>query len=395
MLNVADAFEKITAIEHTNASQEVSLNGLGFYALNQNVLASQDYPPFDRVAMDGVALCLLKDSLKQYHIQACQKAGDEPLTLKSNDHCIEVMTGAMLPKGCNCVVAYEDILIEDDVVSIKPNTRLQYMHNVHLKGSDFSKGQKLYNKYSPINAITWSILAFEGITKIQVTQKPNIAVFATGDEIVSPHEKNIKPFQIRQSNTYFIQSVLEQNHYDVDMVDVLKDNDTLTFEKLKNALNCHDVLIFSGAVSKGKYDFLPAVLKDLGVRELVCKVAQKPGKPLWVGLGPKNQKVFALPGNPLATFVCMRRYVLPALNQFYFGHKDREMFVFVQEPVKQNERLTLFLPVKVHVDASAVFQAKLMPFGGSGDFVSIRESDGFIQVNPHHHSQIYPYYSWN
>jgi molybdopterin molybdotransferase len=142
------------------------------------------------------------------------------------------------------------------------------------------------------------------------------------------------------------------------------------------------VLILSGGVSMGKFDLVPKALKTLGVQQVFHKVAQRPGKPLWFGIGPTGQAVFGLPGNPVSTLVCLLRYVIPALTTAMRTTPGRPERVALAAPVSFDLALTYFLPVAIEHDTAGTPWAQPRPTNGSGDFVALIATDGFLELPP-------------
>jgi molybdopterin molybdotransferase len=168
------------------------------------------------------------------------------------------------------------------------------------------------------------IIAANGYAEVQVYEEPSIAVISTGDELVDLGDFP-QDHQIRRSNPYALKA--ELNCFQFNRVDLfhLHDDRAELFSELKKILEQYDILVLSGGVSAGKYDFLPQIFADLGVKEIFHKVSQRPGKPFW--FGSKVEKlVFALPGNPVSAVTCLRRYVVPALLEMRPGENHVEVY---------------------------------------------------------------------
>lgn len=210
-------------------------------------------------------------------------------------------------------------------------------------------------------------MASAGKTIVKVQMPPSVAVISTGDELVEI-TVNPLPYQIRMSNSYLLAAALERVGVKANLFH-LTDDKELLFNKLKEILSNHDVILLSGGVSAGKKDFVPEILTDLGVKKLFHKVAQKPGKPFWFGKTDEGKTVFALPGNPVSTFLCFCKYFLERKNESVILDKD----LFFKPD------LTYFVPVKTYFQ-----EGKLMatPFEGSGsaDFANLTDCDGFVEL---------------
>jgi molybdopterin molybdotransferase len=348
--------------------------------LRENIYAERDQPPFDRVAMDGVALASHTPAAS-LRIQATQAAGDAPLTLTGRGQCIEVMTGAVLPAGCDCVVPVEEYAVTGGGVTFAPGTRIEAWRNVHRRGSDTRQGTLLVAAGARLRAPEIAIAASAGMARIRVSSQPMLAVISTGNELVEPGEP-VLAHQIRRSNVYAIVSALREHGFQRVADEHLRDDAAEMHERLHFHLETHDVLVLSGGVSAGRFDLVPAVLQELGVREVFHHVAQRPGKPLWFGVAPSGAAVFGLPGNPVSSLVCYTRYVLPALLGS-LGHSGRPPErIALGAPVKIGAPLTHFMPVRLEQDDWGRPWAQPAPTNGSGDFTALAGTDGFVELPP-------------
>ena len=213
-----------------------------------------------------------------------------------------------------------------------------------------------------------------------VSRQPRVMVISTGDELVEPGEP-VADHQVRRSNAYGVTAALQLHGYGSVHDAHLQDDAASMHSALGEMLAAHDVLILSGGVSKGKFDFVPQVLKALGVKEVFHQVAQRPGRPHVVRGGPQGQLVFGLPGNPVATLICLARFVLPAMRaamQWRAGARER---IALLEP-GSGRKMTYFMPVALRPEAPALAQASTRPPQGSGDFLALAGTDGFVELPP-------------
>ena len=286
------------------------------HILREDIFADRDQPPFHRVAMDGIAIdySAWQKGRARFLIVGMQKAGVPALSLKNEEACIEVMTGAVLPDGCDCVIRYEDIKINEKVAEVRPDLTLKPMQNIHQQAFDFRKDELILRAGVRILPPQIAILASVGKSKVLVDKKPKIAVISTGDELVEIHEP-VARHQIRQSNAYALEAGLKHLGYNQVSRYHVNDDRQILLECLTNALSCADMLILTGGVSMGKYDFVPEVMDLLEVNVLFHKVKQRPGKPFWFGKSKEDQCVFALPGNPVSAIICFYRYIVPQLRR--------------------------------------------------------------------------------
>lgn len=352
--------------------------------LRENIYAERDAPPFDRVAMDGIAVDSsgLSGGARKLRIQATQAAGDPPLVLDSHDACIEVMTGAVLPNGCDSVVAVEELTLQDGRAELAPGVSVQAGQNVHRRGSDSRQGALLVSAGVRLRAPEIAIAAAAGMPRIRVSSQPMLAVISTGNELIEPGEP-VLPHQVRRSNAYAIVTELRSQGFQRVADDHITDDLAELKRRLKFHLETHDVLVLSGGVSMGKFDLVPQALDELGVRTVFHKVAQRPGKPFWFGVANSGAAVFALPGNPVSTLVCLRRYVIPALfaslGQAPIPSPEK---IALGAPVTVTPALTYFMPVRLELDDWGRPWAVPQPTNGSGDFTALAGTDGFVELPP-------------
>ncbi len=351
--------------------------------LRENVYAERDQPPFDRVAMDGMALAssAVASGRRRFKLQAMQAAGEPPTALASDENCVEVMTGAVLPGGCDTVVPVERLQSADGYVEIDGGAGSVPWKNVHRRASDRTQGALLLAAGSVLNAPEIAVAASAGMARVRVSSQPAIVVVSTGNELVEPGDP-IAPHQIRRSNAYAVVAALRQRGFQRVADDHLPDDAQRLRERLRLHLQTHEVLVISGGVSMGRFDLVPKALEDIGVRCVLHGVAQRPGKPMWYGTSHEGRSVFALPGNPVSTLVCLVRYVVPALYAAMGMPAASRERVALAAPIHSAAQMTGFVPVRVSHDDWARPWATPCPTNGSGDFASLAMTDGFIELPP-------------
>jgi molybdopterin molybdotransferase len=350
--------------------------------LRENIYAERDHPPFDRVAMDGIALSTAgaSNNTGRLRVSGTQAAGDPPRTLSDPDSCIEIMTGAMLPRGCDAVVAVEQVQRNGEFAEIGRKV-VQPWQNVHRRGSDCQQGALLLAAGTRLSAPEVAIAAGAGMARLRVSAQPMIVVISTGNELVEPGEV-IEPHQVRRSNAYGITAALRQHGFARVADDHVRDDEAQLTERLGFHLRTHDVLILSGGVSMGKLDLVPKVLEKLGVNLVFHHIAQRPGKPMWFGISQSGPAVFALPGNPVSTMVCLSRYVLPAMRAAMGQAPAEAQRIALTAPVEVKAPLAFYMPVKLKSDDWGRTSAEPKPTNGSGDFTALAGTDGFVELPP-------------
>jgi molybdopterin molybdotransferase len=351
--------------------------------LREPIYAERDQPPFDRVAMDGIALDsrAIGASARTFRIQGMQPAGDPPQRLESTGACIEVMTGAVLPEGCDAVVPVEQISVRGTEAQIAADLAIEPWQNVHRRGTDTRQGTLVLNSGVRLGAPEIAIAASAGMARIRVASQPALAVISTGNELIEPGEP-VLPHQVRRSNAYAIVAALKGQGFGRVADDHVRDDLKELTARFEFHLDTHDVLVLSGGVSMGRLDLVPQALAALKVRTVFHKVAQRPGLPLWFGVAASGAAVFALPGNPVSTLVCVARYVLPALFAMMGAAPREPAKIALGAPVTVRPPLALFMPVRIEIDDSGRPWAMPRPTNGSGDFTALAGSDGFVELPP-------------
>ena len=373
MLSVKEAFEIICNQHIEGKSMRVGLMDSIGKKLAEDIFADSDLPPFNRVMMDGIAIRYEElESYNRFKIQGIQAAGKSNQFDLISGHCIEIMTGALLPQSFDTVIPYEDITIETGFATITIPPK-KFQANVHLQATDFKKGDTLVSKGTCISPAEIGILASVGISEPLIVSMPRIAIISTGDELVNIENHPLN-FQIRKSNVYTIQAALKKELYLDALTFHVSDQSDEIKSKLNEILQSFEIIILSGGVSKGKFDLIPTVLKELGVNELFHRIKQKPGKPFWFGVSASNL-VFALPGNPVSTLVCCYRYVIPFLQSQLMNLKPEFEMISIDCDYFKKGNMTYFLPVKKTVQVASPSDGN-----GSGDFAHLANVDGWIEL---------------
>jgi molybdopterin molybdotransferase len=398
VISVEEAVSFIQKDVSLEFSVEKKLIDLSGQRLAQNIYGERNQPPFDRVAMDGIAINLAawkKEELDQalLIITGIQQAGEERLELSDKFGAIEVMTGAPLPTGCDCVIRYEDISIENEAVKLADNLNLKHMQNVHREGSDFKEGELILKQNIVLDGPKIAAIASQGLSSVKVIEFPKVAIVSTGNELIDPGKK-IKDYQIRKSNSFAIQGLLNSFGFSSENISTfhLEDNKEIIHKYLVNIFAQHDLVILTGGISMGKFDFLPSVFNGLEVNTVFHKITQKPGKPMLYGRGKGGQYIFSLPGNPVSSLICLRKYLIEAFV------KPESKNAVLTKKVEFKKKMTYFLPVTITYDPKGRTLATPVEGNGSGDYIMLSKSDGFIELNKESDEffpeEIYPVYMW-
>ncbi len=309
MITVKEALEILI----TNCKQakivNVSLSEAQNLFLAKAIYAPINVPSFNQSAMDGYAFKFV-DLKNELIVVEEIAAGDTREVKIKQGQAVRIFTGAKVPDSCDTVVMQELTKVKENKLIMK-DVGLKFGGNIRKEGHQIKQGDLALEKGSRINPATIGFLASLGITSVKVYQKPRVIILATGNELIQTGNP-IKKGQVYESNTIMLQAALKSIGLDSNVV-FIADNLEETIEVITQSLNHSDILVLSGGISVGDYDFVKPALEENDVTELFYKVKQKPGKPLF--FGKKNEKlVFALPGNPAAALNCFYMYVLPAIN---------------------------------------------------------------------------------
>jgi molybdopterin molybdotransferase len=350
--------------------------------LREDLRADRDLPPFDRVTMDGYALRhdALAAGTRVFRVASVQAAGMRAGSLgRDSDACIEIMTGAVLPAGADCVVPYEDTVREGTSVTVSAAGGIAAGNAIHRRGSDHGAGALVVPAGTRLTGREIAVAAACGNSSVTVSFSPRIAVVATGDELVEV-DAVVAAHQIRRSNDYALRAALVAAGYPRVERFHLRDMQHEIEHMLWHIMAEFDVVLIAGGVSKGKFDYLPAELDRQGVRRIFHGVGQRPGKPFWFGLSQRKTPVFALPGNPVSSYTCLHRYVLPALGQASGLAADSPVLASLAAPQAINPGMARLLPVSVSSGPDAVLLAKPARDNTSGDFAGLVGTDGFVEL---------------
>ncbi|MEL6134255.1 MAG: molybdopterin molybdotransferase MoeA [Bacteroidota bacterium] len=379
MLTVSEATEIILSEVPADRMQHLPLELCLGRTLAEDLVADRPFPPFDRVMMDGIAISYqtFADGKRVFEVEGVAAAGSPMQILADPQACLEVMTGAMLPQGTDTVIRYEDVEIQDGKATVNV-AHLEKGKHIHWQGSDRQLKEVIVSKGRQISSAEIGVAATVGRSALATYTVPKALVISTGDELV-PVDHTPLPYQIRQSNGYTLSSLLSAWGLETDYAHLV-DEVAVIEEKMQRFLQTYALIILSGGVSKGKFDFIPQVMASLGVQKKFHRVAQRPGKPFWFGVAPSGTRIFALPGNPVSSFVCTLRYIQPWLRALQ-GLPPFEMhYAVLQADIHFKPDLTYFAQVNLSQGREGILKAYPVEGHGSGDLANLVYADAIMEL---------------
>jgi molybdopterin molybdotransferase len=374
MISPLEAIELLKNITIPFRTEKMPLAKTLGMNIAEKIVADRDFPPFDRVMMDGIAV---KDiSAPTWKIEGILFAGEPAKAIKKMDGALEIMTGATAPRGTEAIIKIEDLKIEKKIASYIGKTPLEKGQFIHLQGADAEAGCVLVKKRTKIGPVEIAIAATVGKAHIEVESKPHVHIFSTGDEIVGLHETPAD-HQIRSSNVMMLKSVLLSKGFKANSSH-LADSAEKIKSSIDKALESNDIILLSGGVSSGKKDLVPSVLAEAGFETVFHKISQKPGKPLLVATRHDGKVVFAFPGNPISTLTCFWVYFLPWVSGEWAEYSVKEI-KFLPKP---SAELDQWIPVE---------NGEVLAHNGSSDLISWSRADGLVWQKAGDKSKKLPY----
>lgn len=381
MISVDQALRLVLKNTRSFGKERVGLESALGRVLAEDLLADRDIPPFNRATMDGIAIKFadFESGKREFQVKAIQAAGDKPVARLGHGECVQIMTGAAVPDGADTVIPIELITLNGKWAKL-PDTGINRGQFIHRRGSDKASGSVVAPAGCIVTPAVTAIAASVGQAQINVSRLPRIVVITTGDELVDIGKKPTK-YQIRRSNSYATWAVMKK-YAIVSDTQHLPDDAAVIKRQLMRFMSSYDAIIISGGVSKGKFDYVPQVLADLSVKTLFHGVKQKPGKPFWFGVCQGGPVVFALPGNPVSTFLCLYKYFLPWLRASLGTAEPPVRYAILNQKADLPGGVHLFLQAKLHTDPKGELLANPINNTGSGDFTSLLEADAFLELPP-------------
>jgi molybdopterin molybdotransferase len=344
------------------------------------VFADRDYPPFDRSTRDGFAV---RSAEAQFPGARLECVGE----LRAGGHfdgeilsgqCVEIMTGAAVPKGADAVVMIEHTKREGRTITLERAAHAG--DHIVARGTEARQGTLLVAAKSRMGYAEMALAAQAGATRLDVYAAPPLAILSTGDEVVDARSTP-GPLQVRNSNGISIEILARTAGAETVQLGNAPDEKTALCRLIERGLQ-EDILVLSGGVSMGKYDLVEQVLADLGAEFHFTGVAIRPGRPAVFGTC-RGKLVFGLPGNPVSTMVTFELFVLPAIDVLSGGN-GRPLPVFrakLASPVHEKGPIVHFLPARIEWEGREA-RATQLPWQGSGDIVALALANGFLVVGP-------------
>ncbi len=342
--------------------------------LATNVVSDMNMPPFNKTAVDGYA-CRMIDAKGELEVIEIIPAGSIPSKTVEKGQCSKIMTGAMIPKGADCVLMVEDTkeVSKDRIIFTGDKPR----PNICILGEDMKTGDVAIRKGTTLSAQHIAIMAALGCTQPTVTVKPSVAVLVTGDELVEPNQVPTGG-QIRNSNGHQLVGQILKANATPNYIGIVKDTEDATYDAIAKALKESDIIILTGGVSMGDYDYVPSVMKKLGIQILFDSIAIQPGKPTKFGV-KDGKLIFGLPGNPVSSYMQFEILVKPAIQKLMGGEPNSKSVVRL--PLtngykrKKVERLGL-IPVLVNENN----KVEAVEFHGSAHIFALAKAQGYIMI---------------
>ena len=358
-------------IKSTNSLNRVSAS---------NILSLANHPAADNAAFDGFAINskdtkkLNKKKRKLFKILRTVVAGDKPFNKKLKKfQSVEIMTGGVIPNGFDTIIPIEQIIFYPN--KIKPShilidKKVNKFQHVRFKGSDYKKNDLLIKKGTILQSNHILALKTLGIKNIKVKKIPNILFFSTGNEITN--EDKVPSWKVRNSNSHYIRS--KDKFFLFNFIDggILRDKDELVFEKqIKKVLNSKiDIIITSGAVSAGKFDYVPRIIKKFNLSNHFKGVAIRPGKPiLFAKIAGKQKAIFGLPGNPISSAACFRFFVYPYLENLLGVVKEKPIKAILKNEFIKKENFTRFVKSKLNTTKDGKIEVNIL----KGDYTKAKK----------------------
>lgn len=373
MITFEEAFQIIMRYVFDTGTETIPFNDSCCRILAEDIPSDTDMPSFNRSAVDGYA-CHSSEIYNELEVIEVIRAGMVPQKAVGKNQCSKIMTGAIVPDGCDIVfmVEYSQILPDG---KIKFTGSVQ-KPNISYKGEDVKAGDVVLKRGKFIKPQDVAVMASAGHTKVIVKKMPDVGIISTGDELVEPSELP-QLSQIRNSNAYQLLAQVTRAGGKGHYYGIAPDIENVTFEIITKAISENDIVLLTGGVSMGDFDFVPSVLKRAGVEILFDQVNVQPGKPTTFGSHPKAV-VFGLPGNPVSSFIQFETLIRPFISKmmgYNWKPVEHQMKMAVRYERKSTNRMG-WIPVTVNDDMEVI----PVDIHGSAHITALPYSDGIIMM---------------
>lgn len=382
MIPIAEAIKIVLAQSSALPVESVAISESIGRILAEDIVADTDLPPFDRAQMDGYAVRAadVAEVPARLKIVGESAAGAGWHHKMKAGEAVRIMTGAPVPPGADAVQQVELTREVDDGAVVEILKAVDPGRSIVSQGDEIKAGQTVLRAGEEITAQSIATLASFGYAQVEVARQPRVAVMATGSELVDVDQKPGRD-QIRDSNNYTIEAYARRAGATVERLRLAGDDTEQLKQQMASALERCEVLITSGGVSMGVYDFTKAAFKELGAEIFFEKVALRPGKPTVFGrIGEKL--VFGLPGNPVSVAVTFNLFVRTALRAMQGAREPRMLHehAVLARDVKGSPDRESYLPATLRMDEKGTLLAEPVKWGGSSDFVAFARATGLINV---------------
>ncbi len=387
MITFEQALEIVLNQSVATETESISFRDAPGRVLAMPVVSDRDMPPFDKSAMDGYA-CKRSDLASRMKVVEVIRAGVSPLRSIAPGECSQIMTGAILPEGADTVIKVEEVEEVEEVEKVGSQRRSRFSGiekyirfigdrtsaNICFRGEDMKAGELVLDAGTLMGVRHVPILAALGADTVAVFRQPAVGVMATGTELVEPGEKP-GIAQIRNSNAHQMIAQLRSMNMEACYFGIAPDEVDVTRNKIEQALKQSDILILSGGVSMGEFDFVPSILESLGIQILFQKIAIQPGKPTLFGTG-NGKYVFGLPGNPVSSYFLFELMIRPFIYKV-MGCVWKPTIMRLQAGIQINRKSGHrmgWLPVRIDKQGKAI----PVPYHGSAHILALKDADGMI-----------------
>ena len=375
MISFDEAYRIVMRSVFETRSETIPFNDTTGRILDEDIFSDIDMPPFNRSAMDGYA-CNKDDLKTDLDVIEIIAAGKKPVHEVGKNQCSKIMTGAIVPEGCDVVFMVEESeKLADGKIRF---TGTEPKKNISIKGEDLKKGDVVMSRSRLIQPQDVAIMASVGHINVRVKKRPTVGILSTGDELVSPSDiPDIS--QIRNSNAYQLRAQIKRAGGEAFDYGIVPDDESVTYDRVRAAIDKNDIVIITGGVSMGDFDFVPSVLDRVGVKILFDRVNVQPGKPTTFGLHAKAV-IFGLPGNPVSSFMQFELLVRPLINRMMgYDWKPFEfMLPMAVDYVRKSSSRLGFIPVSINEKKEVI----PVDYHGSGHLTSLSDAEGIIALKP-------------